>query len=377
MAPILSKQPFKTLYLVFFVFRLLPLLLLLSIRYSLRVFRPIREWSFTICLANALGKQIFQYLTVTRTTLLNTAQSGHAKAGDRFALASPAEPSVYTGILTPRTTQPAAVGGLRYPSPPPPVVDSKPGRQKVLLHFPAGAFVLAFGFDHTGQTIADVMAQHMKATRTFYPQYRVSTSPETRFPAALQDALTAYLHVLSLGMHPKDVILSGDSTGGSLVLALLRYLEASPSPRHPLPGGAIAWYPWVHVTASAGRDYKRCRNADGDGLTAPLLQWGADAYLPAPGTPLAREAVPYVSPLHHPFQTSVPLFLHAGTGEAFYGWVRSFAREMAEVNGERGVRFHQTELAPHGLLTAARTLGMTSQLRAAVEDACGFFEESK
>lgn len=216
------------------------------------------------------------------------------------------------------------------------------------------------------------MTQYLKATRTFLAQYRISTDNETRFPAAIQDLVTFYRYTLSLGLDPKNIILSGDSAAGNLVIALLRYFENLRSPELPLPGGAMLWSPWVHVTAEAGQEYTRCRNSENDVLTSSILQWGADAYLPKENP--AADALSFISPLHHPFKTSVSIFINDGRSEAFFDSGKEFAQEMVEIHGNR-IRFHATDLAPHNLLMAYKGLGMDHQMEVAARDACKFFEQ--
>ncbi|KAI2617140.1 alpha/beta-hydrolase [Hypoxylon sp. NC1633] len=383
MAPIWSVQPFKTLYTIYTVAKIPVLLPLLALRYSLPSFRPFPQWSLFICVHNAVIRAYVTYLTTVRSTLMSAVESDHAKAKDQFAVAEPADPALYSGILAPRDAiRPVPVGGLWFPRAP---ADKDMGadgdgdvdlrREKVILHIPGGAFVLAFGSRAMAASYSSVLLEHLKADRAFVPQYRVAV----RFPAAVQDLLTCYLYILSLGYAPENVILSGDSAAGNIVLALLRHLEASPSPNPnpslPKPSAVTLWSPWVHVTPSAGLDFERSANAGNDVLTGPFLQWGADAYLPNAGdAAFVREARPYVSPLHHPFRLSVPVFVNAGTGEGFFDAVRSFAMEMRVLNGDR-VLFHPTELAPHGIVLAHTAYGMTAQLVEAVGIARRFFEE--
>lgn len=52
------------------------------------------------------------------------------------------------------------------------------------------------------------------------PQYRLASDSSTRFPAAMQDRLTAYMYLLGQGVSPEDIVLSGDSAGANLVVAL-------------------------------------------------------------------------------------------------------------------------------------------------------------
>lgn len=57
--------------------------------------------------------------------------------------------------------------------------------------------------------------------------FRKATSDRRAFPAALQDALAAWVYVTKrLGFMPENVILMGDSAGGGLALSLQLYLSS-------------------------------------------------------------------------------------------------------------------------------------------------------
>lgn len=89
------------------------------------------------------------------------------------------------------------------------------------------------------------MSKLLKA-RVLSVDYRLS--PETPFPGGLHDVVVAYLHLTQdLGIEPASIIVSGDSAGGGLSLALLLYLRDN---KMPLPGGAILISPWCDLTAS-------------------------------------------------------------------------------------------------------------------------------
>ncbi|KAM4065403.1 alpha/beta hydrolase fold domain-containing protein [Hirsutella rhossiliensis] len=374
MAPLWSSQPFKAVYTVFFLLKAPPHLALLFLQYLARPLRPLEEWDATTNLASAVLRMLFQYATATRSQ--RPMYTDPRKAKERLSRVEPAPDHLFTGILEGsehEAIKPAPVDAIWFPSPAPrDAAELK--KQKVVIHYPGGGYVLAFSHDFAGQTVADAMAAQMKATRTVWAQYRLSGTPETRFPAALQDAITFYHYVLSLGIDPGNIIVSGDSAGGNLVLALLRYLEDSPSSSLPLPGGAIIWSPWVHITAHAGRDYDNSRHSRSDLLIGPLLQWGAESFLPQ--GQVSKDTEAYTSPLHHPFKLSTPLFIHAGAAEAFHDDIKSFAEEMAQVNGHR-VQFHATPLAPHNLLVTHKTFGMTEGLNVAMKEAYDFFERGK
>jgi acetyl esterase/lipase len=368
--PIWSTQPLKSLYGLFFLAKVILLLPVSLVRYSPKALRPTPTTPLRICVVNAICRELFKYYTATRSTGVASVVSGHNKAKERYALAAPGDASLYAGVLKSGTSTPQAVGGVWYPSP---LLKGSSDvlNEKIVLHVPGGAFVLAFGTEENGVEISKVMSQHLKATRTFVAQYRVSMDEETRFPAAIQDLVTFYAYILSLGVDPSNIIISGDSAAGNLVLGLLRYIQSG-STNLPRPGGAMLWSPWVHVTHEAGKDYAESANASSDLLTPSLLQWGADAYLPA--TKPASEHLPYISPLHHPFQTCVPVYIHAGGAEGFFAQISEFAKEMSGVKGNR-IRFHATELAPHNLLMAFKGLGLDAEMDGAAEDAWRFFED--
>jgi acetyl esterase/lipase len=256
------------------------------------------------------------------------------------------------------------VGGLWYPKPPPETLDD----ERIILHIPGGAFVLALGSDENGQLISDAMSQHLQVSRTFVAQYRVADGPSTQFPAALQDVITFYSYILSIGIKPSNVIISGDSAGGNLVIAFLRYLETYPV--LPKPGGAMVWSPWVSVTKTAGEDFENSKAAKYDLLYGPLLQWGADAYYP--NDTHTTDSIRYVSPLHHPFKSAVPIWIHSGLAESFYNDIKEFSDELSAVEGN-SVKFCSTPGAPHALILSHKPFGFAEQLKDAMLEAYAFF----
>ncbi|CAB4420458.1 unnamed protein product [Rhizophagus irregularis] len=89
-------------------------------------------------------------------------------------------------------------------------------------------------------------------TRVLAFNYRLA--PQNQFPAALHDALAAYLYLLNPPkdagfepLNPKNIVICGDSAGGGLSLALgLAIRDAG----LPSCAGIIGLSPWVDLTAS-------------------------------------------------------------------------------------------------------------------------------
>ena len=102
------------------------------------------------------------------------------------------------------------------------------------------------------------------------PAYRLA--PESPFPAALEDAVTAYRWMLER-FPAEKTILAGESAGGGLLLALCVTAKAQDL---PLPGGLVCISPWTDLTAS-GASYAENRDVD-PSITLARLQRYAAAY---------------------------------------------------------------------------------------------------
>ncbi len=77
--------------------------------------------------------------------------------------------------------------------------------------------------------------------------YRLA--PEHPFPAAVEDAETAYRWVVErAGVDPSAIVLAGDSAGGGLCVSLLVRLRDLGLPR---PAGAVLMSPWTDLRKNA------------------------------------------------------------------------------------------------------------------------------
>src|SRR5439155_14601864 len=68
--------------------------------------------------------------------------------------------------------------------------------------------------------------------------------PENPFPAAVDDAVAAYRWLVAEGTDPARIVVSGESAGGGLTIALLIALRDAGD---PLPAGAVPISPWVDM----------------------------------------------------------------------------------------------------------------------------------
>jgi acetyl esterase/lipase len=82
------------------------------------------------------------------------------------------------------------------------------------------------------------------------PAINYRLSPEVRFPCALHDVIRGYMRLTdSLKISPDNIIVMGDSAGGSLAIALSMYLRDN---GYGLPRALVVMSPWVDMTMSCG-----------------------------------------------------------------------------------------------------------------------------
>lgn len=84
----------------------------------------------------------------------------------------------------------------------------------------------------------------------------------------------------------------------------------------------------------------------------------------------------YVSQIHHPFQTSVPLFVWAGAAEAFCADIGTFADEMSSIHGNK-VHFIAQDKAAHDLLMNLSLFKLEEGFFAAMRQACKFINNAE
>ena len=86
----------------------------------------------------------------------------------------------------------------------------RPNRRRVLLYLHGGAYIA--GSPGTHRHLAAALSEAAGA-RVILPDYRLA--PEHPFPAALDDAVAIYGHLLTTGYEPNEIAVAGDSAGGS------------------------------------------------------------------------------------------------------------------------------------------------------------------
>ena len=162
----------------------------------------------------------------------------------------------------------------------------------------------------TRATVARISAE--AKVRCLSIEYRLA--PEHPFPAAIDDTYTVYNWLLKEGVNPKNIIVSGQSAGGGLCLALLLKLKEK---KFLQPRGAVALSPWTDLTQS-GKTMKI--NADIDPvISKKYLDRMANLYLAK--TP---NILPLASPLYGELTGLPPLLIQVGSAETMLDDSRRF-----------------------------------------------------
>ncbi len=188
-----------------------------------------------------------------------------------------------------------------------------PGR--ILLYSHGGGYTMFSRKTHRG--LASRLAQEFAAQALVY-DYRLA--PEHKFPAAIDDALVAYEHLLKLGYDPKNIIIAGDSAGGGITFALML---AARDRGLPLPGLAIGLSPWVDMTHS-GKSFTE--NEATDVMLSPAgIRTFVERY-----TKESDAKHSYASPLFGNLKGFPPVMLQAAGDEILRDDSVSFAAALRE-----------------------------------------------
>lgn len=188
--------------------------------------------------------------------------------------------------------------------------------KKALLYFHGGGFQVGSVRSHR-----DVIARLSAAAgcRALGINYRLA--PDHRFPAPIEDAITAYRWLLKQGFEPKNIALVGDSAGGGLALSTLLALREQAM---PLPAAVAVMSVWTDLTAS-GESYETRAKTDPIHQRRMILAM-AKNYLGDAGD--SRD--PLASPLFADLHGLPPVLLQVGDRETVLDDSRNFAKRARE-----------------------------------------------
>ncbi|MEV5848704.1 alpha/beta hydrolase fold domain-containing protein [Streptomyces sp. NPDC051985] len=247
------------------------------------------------------------WATLLRPKDLDRQHHGIREAYDRFLLHNfPPDPTVsiedspVDGRTHLRVTAPDGAGG------------------PTLLHFHGGGYLLGSAAGSVG--LASRLARETGGS-VVVPDYRLA--PEHPYPTAVEDAVASYDALLGRGVDPATVLISGESAGGGLAVALAMRLRDL---GRPMPAGIVAMCPMGDL-AVTGESVDTAAGVDPISTRTFLTQM-ATSYLQG-----SNPRAPLASPVYGDYQGLPPLLIQVGENEALY----SDATRMADAARRDGV----------------------------------------
>jgi acetyl esterase/lipase len=182
---------------------------------------------------------------------------------------------------------------------------------RVLLFLHGGGYCSGSIVSHRSMATEAGRASGMRVLALAY-----RLAPEHPFPAALQDALTAWRFLRQQGIAARHIAIGGDSAGGGLTLALMLHLRDA-AEEAPCCGWLVS--PWTDLTQFGATMLSK---DDVD----PLIHKGyldelASAYAP----PGMDKKDPRLSPLFADLRNLPPLLIQVGSSECLLDDATRFA----------------------------------------------------
>lgn len=234
--------------------------------------------------------------------------------------------------------------------------------KKVILSCHGGGYIRYSGHpDDPTATIAKGLLKNFSSVqRLFCVEYRLSKTSAGAFPAALLDALAAYVYLVNdIGFLPANIIVEGDSAGGNLALALTRYLVESqnnaegvpvPSP----PSALVLFSPWADMGLSHFTFGSiAAKNSATDYISGMAEVDYARRMFCGQNGKDSVSVNPYMSPasidprMKIDFKGFPRTFIVAGGAEVLLGVIRTLKERMARDLGDNKVGYYEATEGIH------------------------------
>lgn len=186
----------------------------------------------------------------------------------------------------------------------------------VILYCHGGGF--STGDIGYSSVLAGKLAIHTGLNTVSY-MYRLS--PENMYPAAIEDTMHMWNHLMLQGYGADDVIVAGDSAGGNLALELCLNLKAS---KRMLPKALILMSPWTDMTMTSS-SYDKYGDLD-PVLSKEYIEIVRNAYAGSD----ANFWKPQFSPLYAELDNMPPTFVQVGSNEILRGDSEELVNKMNE-----------------------------------------------
>jgi epsilon-lactone hydrolase len=187
----------------------------------------------------------------------------------------------------------------------------------VILYFHGGVYVIG----SAGATVP-LVANIARRTNAKVVSVDYRLAPENPYPAAVEDARTAYEGLLSQGVEPRNIAISGESAGGGLAAALLFGLRDADM---PMPSSAFLMSPYADLTLSGSTIVDK---KDADPLfTEEILRMRVGNYVAD-----VDPSDPFISPVFGDFRGLPPMLIQVGSHELLLSDAVRLAGRAAEAD---------------------------------------------
>ncbi|MCH4243576.1 alpha/beta hydrolase [Acinetobacter gerneri] len=187
---------------------------------------------------------------------------------------------------------------------------------QMIFHIHGGAFFVGSIKTHRAFLSEVAERTQMQVLHLNYP-----LSPEARYPDALDAIYDVYSTLLDQGVLAKDIIVSGDSCGANLALALCLRLKQEDL---EMPSGLMLLSPFLDLTlTSESLRYNEKLDAL---LSVEALETGISFYLPKN----IDKSDPFVSPIFGDFAGLPPTLVQVGSKEILLDDAKRFEDKAKE-----------------------------------------------
>ena len=221
------------------------------------------------------------------------------------------------------------------------------------------------------------LVKHGRVTHVLTPQYRLSSNAGGRFPAALQDAVTAYVHLTEkLRMRRPRASPSPVTAPAATSRSACCATSPSTGPTWACrgPGGVPRlWSPWptsARRWTTTGLDLSP--QAHSDYLVSSRRTGAARSPCPSKG---AADS-PYVSHLGHAFESKSPIFVQTGRAEVLYDDDAEIAQQFAKYKGTK-VKLLVQRNVPHDIILVGPVIGFHVEAAEAAKEAGEFLRANR
>lgn len=196
----------------------------------------------------------------------------------------------------------------------------KPQKQstQLIFHIHGGVFFLGSLKTHRAFLSQIAARTQMQVLHVDYP-----LSPEHPFPEAVEALFAVYLNLLKQGIQAKDIILSGDSCGANLAVALAVKIREAQLEQ---VSGLILLSPFLDLTLTS--ESLRFNQKHDALLSIEALETGIDYYLPKE----IDRGDPRVSPVFEDLTGLPPTLIQVGSKEILMDDGKRF-QQQAEAAG--------------------------------------------